>query len=206
MESVQKAPRDTKAMSGIDQARAIYYDFFAGCFLYPLLEGRGALMAQQIKLLKSSPLEESLKEPFNYLEESLKTGGIGIFLKEYDDVFMIPMKGEMVLPYVSHYKEGRLNGEILAQIRQSLKALPIRRNEKSFKETEDHMGFLFLMMRYCIEEKEYVLQEQAIFNSYISPVVKEFMNEVKTHSSAKNYKYVIQILECFMAFEKEYLK
>lgn len=206
MESVQKAPRDTTAMSSIDQARAIYYDFFAGCFLYPLLEGRESLLLDQVKLLKSSPLEDSLAEPFNRLEEELISNGIKELLAEYDDIFMIPLKGEMVLPYVSHYKEERLNGEVLVDIRQSLKALPIRRNEKSFKETEDHMGYLFLMMRYCVEGKEFVLQEQEIFNNYISPFVKTFMDEVKEHSMANKYKDIVQILERFMAFEKEYLK
>ena len=206
MESVQKAPRDTQAMSGIDQARTIYYDFFAGCFLYPLLEGRAGLLQEQVGLLKSSPLEEAVAQNFERLHEELESSGVENLLKEYDDIFMIPMKGEMVLPYVSHYKEGRLNGEILVDIRQTLKALPIRRNEKIFKETEDHLGYLFLMMRYCVEGKAFVVQEQEIFNSYISPVVKTFMDEVKEHSLANHYKDIIQILEGFMAFEKEYLK
>lgn len=46
----------------INQARAIFYDFFAGLFLGDLLEGREALLKTQLERLATAPLDEGAEK------------------------------------------------------------------------------------------------------------------------------------------------
>jgi len=116
------------------------------------------------------------------------------------------MSGPVVFPYVSHYLENRLNGDVLVDIRQMVKELPVRANNAEFKETEDHFGFLFLLMRYCIEEKEFDSTQKEMFKQYILPYMKRFIEDIVTNPKVDFYKDVATILKSFMDFERNYVK
>ena len=191
----------------VNQARAIFYDFFAGLFLGDLLEGREALLKTQLESLATAPLDEGAEKSLAILNFELSVeGGFQKLFKEYDDVFCIPMSGDVVLPYISHFKQGCLNGDILVDIRQTIKELPVRANSDVFRETEDHFGFLFLVMRYCIEAKEFQSAQKEIFQIYIFPYVGAFMEEINTNHKSNLYKEVAVILKSFVEFEKSYIK
>lgn len=191
----------------INQARAIFYDFFAGLFLGDLLQGREALIQTQLARLSTAPLDEAAEKSFAILDFELKEeGGFQKLTHEFDELFCIPVTGDVVLPYISHFKQGCLNGDILADIRQTIKELPIRANSEVFKETEDNFGFLFLVMRYCIEAKNFQAAEKEIVKIYVLPFVGAFIEEINTNPKANLYKEVAAILKSFMDFEKGYIK
>lgn len=192
--------------NNISQARAIYYDFFAGLFLRNLLSEREELIKKQLESLGASPLDDYAQKSFQILKDELEAHGLQNILDEFDDVFEIPLSGEVVLPYVSHFKNGCLNGEILVDIRQAVKALPVRANTEIFKETEDHLGFLFLMMRYCIESNEYKENEKEIFSFYINPYVNLFIADIVDNKKSAFYKELALILKSFVSFEAGYIK
>lgn len=190
----------------INKARAIFYDFFAGLFLYELLCERESLLKTQLESLSTSPLDDEAEKSFARLSEELNKHGIVVILDEFNDLFALPMSGEVVFPYVSHYKENRLNGDILVDIRQTIKELPVRANSTQFRETEDHLGFLFLVMRYCIEEKNFEGTQKEIFKLYILPYIKGFIDDIASNHKADFYKDVAIILDSFMDFERSYVK
>lgn len=192
---------------GIDQARAVFYDFFAGLFLGDLLRGRKELIKTQLDSLGTAPLDENVEKSFAILNFEIKTdGGFEKLVDEFDNLFCIPANGDVVLPYISHFKQGCLNGDILVDIRQTIKELPIRANGDIFKETEDNFGFLFLVMRYCIEEKKFQSIEKEIFKLYILPFVKQFIDEIDSNPKANLYKDIAVILDSFIDFEQGYIK
>jgi TorA maturation chaperone TorD len=192
--------------NNINQARAIFYDFFAGLFLRNLLAEREELIQKQVESLGSSPLDDYTQKSFQILKDELATHGLQNILDEFDDLFEVPLSGEVVFPYVSHYKNSCLNGEVLIDIRQAIKALPIRANTKIFKETEDHLGFLFLIMRYCIEANEYKENEKDIFSFYINPYVNQFIADIIDNKKSAFYKEIALILKSFVSFEAGYIK
>lgn len=191
----------------INQARAIFYDFFAGVLLADLLSGRKELILTQIDRLSTAPLDEESEKSLAILAFELKEeGGFEKFEAEFDEVFCIPMTGDVVLPYISHYKQGCFNGEILVDIRQTIKELPVRANSAVFRETEDHFGFLFLVMRYCIEEKNFLASEKEILKVYFAPFMGQFIEDIRTNPKANLYKEIAVILKSFMDFESTYIK
>ncbi len=190
----------------INKARAIFYDFFAGLFLHDLLCEREALLKTQLESLSTSPLDDDAEKSFARLSDELNEHGIVVILDEFNDLFALPMSGEIVFPYVSHYKENRLNGDILVDIRQTIKELPVRANNAHFSETEDHLGFLFLIMRYCIEEMNFEGTQKEIFKHYIVPYVQRFIDDITSNPKADFYKDIAKILKSFMDFERNYVK
>ena len=190
----------------INKARAIFYDFFAGLFLHDLLQEREALIKTQLESLSTSPLDDEAEKSLARLSHELKEHGIVVIMDEFNDLFALPFSGAVVLPYVSHYKESRLNGDILVDIRQTIKELPVRANSAQFSESEDHLGFLFLVMRYCIEGKKFEETQKEIFKLYILPYVKGFIDDIVSNSKADFYKDIAAILDSFMDFERNYVK
>ena len=190
----------------INKARAIFYDFFAGLFLYELLRERQVLLKTQLESLSTSALDDASEKSLTRLSDELKAHGSVVILDEFNDLFALPMSGAVVFPYVSHYKENRLNGDILVDIRQIIKELPVRANNVHFRETEDHFGFLFLIMRYCIEEKNFDEPQKEIFKLYILPYMKSFIDDITSNPKADFYKDVATILKSFIDFERNYVK
>lgn len=190
----------------VNQARAIYYDFFAGIFLHDLLREREDLIQKQLESISSSPLDDYTEKSFTVLNNEMKENGLKNIIVEFDNLFALPLTGEVVFPYVSHYKNECLNGEILVDIRQSVKELPIRANSEIFKETEDHFGFLFLIMRYCVEMKEHEKNEKEIFSFYINPYIGKFIADIVDNPKSNFYKEIALLLKSFMDFENSYIK
>ena len=74
----------------IERARILYYDFFAGLFLYDLLINRKDLLLEQVKILKTQPLNDGDLVFFEALENEIQTNGIKNILFEYTRFFMLP--------------------------------------------------------------------------------------------------------------------
>lgn len=190
----------------INKARAIFYDFFAGFFLDNLLAQRATLLKIQLESLSTAPLDDEAEKSLTRLRDEVNKHGIVVLCDEFNDLFTLPMSGPVVFPYVSHYLENRLNGDVLVDIRQMVKELPVRANNAEFKETEDHFGFLFLLMRYCIEEKEFDSTQKEMFKQYILPYMKRFIEDIVTNPKVDFYKDVATILKSFIDFERNYVK
>ena len=76
--------------SGLNQARALYYDFFAGFFLFELLDSRFNLFQKQMDILAISPLNEADLAHFIALKGYFKNASLADLKREYSQTFDIP--------------------------------------------------------------------------------------------------------------------
>lgn len=155
------------ALKSVTNARVLYYDLFAGFFLYELLEVRAGLLLEQIKIMKENPLRDEDGVHFELLESELTRNGVAEIRQEYTRTFILPFtstenldskkSGEkaqivnaQVMLYLSHYREGCINGESLVKARRLVKQTSFRLNSQECKESEEHLGFLLLLMRHLL--------------------------------------------------------
>ena len=162
-----------QAANALYQARALYYDFFAGFFLYELVGARKDLFLEQIDILATSPINESDGEYFAMLRAYIAKSDSKEILREYTQTFNLPFSAQnlptqerskqggkkskkpkipnpQIFLYLSHYLEGCLNGESLLRVRTLVKKTHFRLNTQEFKESEEHFGFLLLLMRHLL--------------------------------------------------------
>ena len=86
----QKNHAQVDSNFGLNQARALYYDFFAGFFLFELLDSRFNLFQKQMDILATSPLNEADLAHFIALKSYLKNASLADLKREYSQTFDIP--------------------------------------------------------------------------------------------------------------------
>lgn len=192
----------------LNAGRTLLYDFFAGLFLYDLLLGREELLKEQLQILLENPFDDGLEFPISQILLALKTGGIESFCTEYTTIFNLPIARKRVHLLLSHYKEGCVGGQALLDIRQKLRSFPIRMNSDICKESEEHFGFILMLMRFLIENHDQVPpnSEIEVFKEFIKPYGIQIAKELKEHYESKIYSKVGELLESFLEFEESYIK
>lgn len=186
----------------IQHARNLYYDFFNGFFVFELIEGRLKTSKQQILILKQSLLEESLQANLDYLQEEIENNGMQGFREEHTQMFALPFGGKQVGIHLSHYYDNCIGGESLLTMRSLIKQSDIRLNRESFKDTEEHIGFLFGLMRYLIQNNQDSLAKEVFLfchNAFLG-----LCKELKERGDCKLYLHLALLLESFLRFEKEF--
>lgn len=217
-------------VESLAKARALYYDFFAGLFLYELLSERGSVLLEQIRILKENSLNESDKVHFELLESK----GIKGLLDEYTRTFILPFdtplpntpmpqrkrrdSNEMesnihsqsvgrVMLYLSHYTEGCLNGKSLLKARGLTKQSTFRLNSKECKESEEHLGFLLLLMRHLLlsnDENDKSLSVE-VANELVLPLGEYVSKALQQREDLSYYSSVGELLKSFLQVESALL-
>lgn len=212
MKSVLR-PKSNITQSTLNQARALYYDFFAGFFLYELLDSRFEIFIAQIDILATSPLNESDLPYFRALKDTLLSTNADAIKREYSQIFNIPFaakkadsalcddedstqdstnfedsadstqKAVHIFLYLSHYLEGCINGSSLLEAKEIIKKSKFRLNKEGFKESEEHFGFLLLFMRYSLQDS--AVQDSAVNISEIFNALLRPMASAIAESLAK---------------------
>lgn len=214
---------DLPQSENLAQARALYYDFFAGIFLFELLESRAEIIMRQIEILQSNPLEDSNVADFGALKREIAANGITNIMREYQGAFLLPFtpykkgdamprrrKGEIptapktqIMLYLSHYTDGCLNASGLLKARQIVKKSSFRLNNAEFKESEEHLGFLLLFMRYLVlsaEARDKNLAQEAI-KELILPLGNAVSEAILVRDDLRFYPCVARILRSFLEAE-----
>jgi TorA maturation chaperone TorD len=124
---------------------------------------------------------------------------------EFDTLFGGVGKPEVYL-YASHYLSGFLNEKPLARLRTDLNGLDLARDE-SMSETEDHIAYLFEVMRYLIAGDDvavaYLTRQQAFFAAHIPPWVGQLCDTLATHPKSRFYTAVADLTRAFMTIEAQ---
>lgn len=228
--------------NALHQARALYYDFFAGFFLYELVATRKDLFLQQIDILSTSPINESDGEYFAMLRAYVAKADSSDVLREYTHTFNLPFSASSVSPstqeihtedteqatqkgkkskkpkipnpqiflYLSHYLEGCLNGESLLKVRTLVKKTHFRLNEQNFKESEEHFGFLLLLMRHLLQDPKTLAGDEAerdrliqeIFTQAIAPMGLPIAETLAKREDLACYHLVGLLLRSFLTLEQ----
>lgn len=204
--------------STLNSARALYYDFFAGFFLYELLDSRFEKYQAQIDLLAQTPLNEDDLASFKLLSANLKRANLIALKQEYAQTFNIPFvaqndfkphkKRENAIPnpqiflYLSHYMEGCLNGASLLSAKMLVKKTNFRLNSEDFKESEEHFGFLLTLMRYLLQSDENALAHE-VFSECIAQMALPIADSLCERKNLAFYSHIGAILKSFIALEGE---
>lgn len=262
MKRVLKPKIEANQNSALNQARALYYDFFAGFFVFELLDSRFEIFNKQIEILSSYPLDSADEENFSALLGYLKRASLAEIKREYSQTFDIPFgakggnladrnaesgaestfaessaessldksdnesftpqealefkklkntltslpKGQIFL-YLSHYNEGCLNGASLLKAKQLVKQTRFRLNSESYKESEEHFGFLLLFMSYLLREcgAESISAESSneFFNECLRPMASTIADLLIRRDDLQCYQKVGVLLKNFITIEEE---
>lgn len=217
-----------QAANALYQARALYYDFFAGFFLYELVGARKDLFVEQIDILATSPINESDGEYFAMLRAYIAKSDSKEILREYTQTFNLPFSthelpaqelgkqggkkskkpkipNPQIFLYLSHYLEGCLNGESLLRVRTLVKKTHFRLNTQEFKESEEHFGFLLLLMRHLLQDLDKLAENEQLirelFTQAIAPMGLAIAEALAKREDLVCYHLVGLLLGSFLALE-----
>ena len=215
----KKQDSQNNQFEAIEKARILYYDFFAGLFLYDLLINRKDLILEQIKILKTQPLNDDDLAFFEGLENEIKTNGIKNILFEYTHFFMLPFdtnapkvikkrdknekkqkSASQIILYLSYYLDGTIAGSGLIRAKEKIRKSKVRLNEKEFSENEEHLGFLFVFSKYLLQNGENSLQNE-IFKDCIMPMQDKIIKSIKNQYPDSMYYNIASLMESFLNFE-----
>ncbi|RDU64860.1 hypothetical protein [Helicobacter sp. MIT 14-3879] len=198
--------------SNINDARILYYDFFAGLFIYDLLDYRSELLLEQIKILKQIE-EDEKKEHFSIIESSIKEYSTKNLLLEYTNLFMLPFntnintkkvndkeESNAAMLYLSYYLDGSIAGVGLSIAKEKVKKSKIRLNDVSFKENEEHFGFLLLFCKKLLQNKEFSLQKE-VLKECLYPMYNNICKSLEQLGEEYLYYHISIILKEFLDFE-----
>ena len=125
---------------------------------------------------------------------------------EYGRLFVGLGCGE-VIPYASWYRERKIQSKPLASLRSDLIRLGIMRQAQCH-ESEDHAGALCEIMAIISDESNKVPYESqaGFFEQHIASWMTAFFKDLESAKSARFYRVVGSLGNCFLESEKEYLK
>lgn len=185
----------------LKNARLLYYDFFYGLFVFELLDGRVELVKKQLDILKNAPLDDASEASIGLLRQELEENGIKNIKEEFSRLFALPFGEKQVGMHLSHYYENCIGAESLLKMRSLLKKSDVRVETSEFKESEEHLGFLFGFMRYLVENEDTELSKEVFL--FIKGAYIGLIGEIRERQDAKYYLALVNILEGFMSFEND---
>jgi len=192
----------------VNPARSLYYGLMSKMLVFTPDEDRYDGVEKVLDILIKNPLDTNSQEALKEIKEFIKVYGYKALSDEYDDIFHNPAT-PIVRTTASFYDEGVESGRKTLEVKNFLSKTKIRRNEKSFKETEDSVGFLVTFMHDLIElivqgEKSYETLQHCLFNEIINEFFDEFIVNLYEHKKANVYKSLAVVLNSFLEFERLY--
>lgn len=116
----------TNQNSALNQARALYYDFFAGFFVFELLDSRKDLFGKQIDILAQSPIDGEDLAVFSALKDYITKTDLAMIKREYSQTFDIPFGAKPEADYKDSKNPSGEADEAVAfeKLHKTLKSLP----------------------------------------------------------------------------------
>jgi len=128
--------------------------------------------------------------------------GIG---QEYEALFGGVGKPEVYL-FGSHYLSGFLNEKPLAALRTDIAALGLARDE-AMPETEDHVAYLFEVMRYLIAGDDVAVanltRQREFFARHVQPWMPLMCEALMQHPQARFYRALATFTQAFIDVESQ---
>jgi TorA maturation chaperone TorD len=164
------------------------------------------LLAQFRVAVTQAPAEGAfLEEPWQALVATLRATTATQAADEYDALFQGVGKPEVFL-YGSFYLAGFLNEKPLAVLRDDLATLGLGRDEAR-AETEDHVAYLFEVMRWLIAGDDVAVcnleQQRRFFRAHVQPWVEKLCDAVEVHPRAAVWRSVAVLTRAFVQVEAQ---
>ncbi len=190
----------------INKARAVYYNLFSKFFVYPKDMDKYKELLNILSFIKQAPLDSNCEEALSNLELKLPKDSNELLISEFDELFSNP-NFLVVKSTASFYDEGIENGNKRLEMLQFLAKTTIRRDEKSYFENEDNIGFIVTILFELLEsfnngEAKYENTIHCIFEQILNSFVDEFNEELYNHEKSDIYKEVAVLFSSFIAFER----
>jgi TorA maturation chaperone TorD len=147
-----------------------------------------------------------LEAPWQALVAAMRAGSEAAIDEEYEALFIGIGKPDILL-YGSHHVAGALNEKPLVALRTDLAELGLTR-DIAIGETEDHIAFLFEVMRYLIAGDDVALcnleRQRRFFRSHIQPWVADSLcDAVEQHPRAGLYAALAAFTRAFVQVETQ---
>ena len=195
------------AIGGADSAeeleRAELYGLLARCWHAPPDD---ALFAQFAVAVTEAPQPGSfLEAPWQGLVAAMRASSVADAADEYAALFIGIGKPEVFL-YGSHHMAGSLNEKPLVALRHDLAALGLTRDIAS-SETEDHLAYLFELMRYLIAGDDVAVcnleNQRRIFRAHLQPWLGDLCDAVERHPRVRLYAALAAFTRAFGEVEAQ---
>jgi len=146
-----------------------------------------------------------LEAPWQAMVAAMRATTVAQATEEHDALFGGVGKPEIFV-YASYHLSGFLNERPLAQLRDDLQRLGLARDEAR-GETEDHVAYLFEVMRYLIAGDDAAVcnleQQRRFFRAHLQPWVEQLCDAVDAHPGAATWRAVAGLTRCFMQIETQ---
>jgi TorA maturation chaperone TorD len=147
-----------------------------------------------------------LETPWQALVAAMRAVGEQAASDEYEALFIGIGKPDILL-YGSHHLAGSLNEKPLVALRTDLADLGLTRDTAS-GETEDHVSFLFEVMRYLIAGDDVAVcnleRQRVFFRTHLQPwVANSLCDAVEQHPRARLYGALAVFTRAFVQVETQ---
>jgi TorA maturation chaperone TorD len=164
------------------------------------------LLAQlQVAVTEAPNAGGFLEESWRALVAVARDSDAAQIKTEFNSLFGGVGKPEVYL-FGSHYLSGFLNEKPLVQLRDDLAALGLARNEQ-MSETEDHVAYLFEVMRFLIAGDDVsvcnLTQQSQFFSRHVQPWVHQMCQTITAHPRAAFYARLASLTEAFASVEAQ---
>ncbi|SFZ98920.1 Putative formate dehydrogenase-specific chaperone [hydrothermal vent metagenome] len=194
----------------INKSRALYYAMFSRFFVFSSDNRRYFELLNLLNILKDNPMDSTTGEAFKSILSKIDSDSNVKLMLEFDDIFHSP-ETMTVRTTASYFDENIESGKKRVEMQNFLAKTAIRRDEKTYSDYEDHIGFIFSVLAELSElvsegEVQYKNTIHCIFEEILNEFIDEFSRELYEHESADIFKDVVVILKSFMTFERLYLE
>jgi TorA maturation chaperone TorD len=126
--------------------------------------------------------------------------------REHDALFGGVGKPEVYL-YASHFLSGFLNEKPLAQLRTDLTALGLTRDANTMSETEDHVSYVFEVMRFLVAGDDVAVsnltQQAKFFGNHVQTWLPAFCDAVQANPRARFFGALAELARAFVSVESQ---
>jgi TorA maturation chaperone TorD len=184
-------------------ARAELYGLLARLWLAP----PDAELLQQFKVAVTQPEVEGavLTAPWHDLVAALRSTTEAAAAAEFAALFQGVGKSA-VFAFGSYHLSGSLNEKPLAELRTDLAALGLSRDDTTL-ETEDHVAYIFEVMRYLIAGDDAGVcnleQQRRFFRKHVQTWVESLCDAVHEQPNAVVWAAVANFTQSFIAVETQ---
>nr|WP_240964673.1 MULTISPECIES: molecular chaperone TorD family protein [unclassified Acidovorax] len=146
-----------------------------------------------------------LEAPWQALVARMREASVESAAAEFAALFQGVGKPE-VFPYASFFLAGFVNEKPLAQLRTDLAALGLTRDTAQF-ETEDHIAYVFEVMRYLIAGDDAGVsnleQQRRFFRVHVQSWIEPLCRAVDEQPSASLWRDVAAMTRAFVQIETQ---
>lgn len=196
-------PLPTSSALDEETARAEIYGLLSQIYYAP---PAGELLAALRVAVTDAPAQGAfLEEPWREVVTAARAQSDRAIADEYDALFGGVGKPDVYL-FGSHYLSGYLNEKPLARLRTTLAGFGLERDE-AMPETEDHVAYVFEVMRYLIAGDDVAVanltRQSEFFAEYVQPWASEMCEAIAEHPKAYFYKAVADFTRSFLGIEAQ---